>query len=221
MNPPMQKQNPYPSLDGLYAAVVADVLDSLGYRGQTFAPDIRALTPVHRVAGRVFTARAETVPGVPDEPYKLEMAAVDGLTAGDVLVCDAGNDTSCGFWGELLSTACLYKDVKGVVMSACTRDMWKIKSLDFAVFGIGYQPADSKGRVDIVEIGKPITISGVKAKTGDLILGDEDGVVVIPSEVAEDTIRQAKEKIAGENTVRDELANGMPITEAFAKYGIL
>lgn len=209
------------AFDGLYAAVVADVLDSLGYRNQTLSPEIRPLTPCHRVAGRVFSARAETVSGIPDEPYKLEMAAVDAMVAGDVLVCDVGDDHSCGFWGELLTTACLYKGVQGVVMSACTRDMWKIKELDFGVFGIGYQPADSKGRTDIVEIGQPITIAGVQTRTNDWILGDEDGVVIIPSEVKEETLRLAHEKVSGENIVRDELARGMPITEAFAKYGIL
>lgn len=216
----MQNQN-NTSLDGLYAAVVADVLDSLGYRHQSLAASIRPLTSRPRVAGRVFSARAETVDAIPEEPYKLEMAAVDALQGGDVLVCDVGDDRSCGFWGELLTTACMYKNVGGVVMSACTRDMWKIKDLDFPVFGIGYHPADSKGRTDIVAIDCPIMIGGVKTKSGDLILGDEDGVVIIPSEVEAETIRLSREKISGENTVRDELANGMPITEAFAKYGIL
>lgn len=214
-------KNKNTSLDGLYAAVVVDVLDSLGYRHQSLAASIRPLTSRQRVAGRVFSARAETVDAIPEEPYKLEMAAVDALQGGDVLVCDVGDDRSCGFWGELLTTACMYKNVAGVVMSACTRDMWKIKDLDFPVFGIGYHPADSKGRTDIVAIDCPIMIGGVKTKSGDLILGDEDGVVIIPSEVEAETIRLSREKISGENTVRDELANGMPITEAFAKYGIL
>lgn len=214
-------KNKNTSLDGLYAAVVVDVLDSLGYRHQSLAASIRPLTSRQRVAGRVFSARAETVDAIPEEPYKLEMAAVDALQGGDVLVCDVGDDRSCGFWGELLTTACMYKNVAGVVMSACTRDMWKIKDLDFPVFGIGYHPADSRGRTDIVAIDCPIMIGGVKTKSGDLILGDEDGVVIIPSEVEAETIRLSREKISGENTVRDELANGMPITEAFAKYGIL
>lgn len=214
-------QNPEALLEGLYAAVVADVLDGLGYRNQTLDPSIRPLTPTQRVAGRVFSARAVAVEAEPEKPYELEMAAIEAMSAGDVLVCDAGNDRSCGFWGELLTTACLYKGIRGVVMSACTRDMWKIKHLDFAVFGIGYQPADSKGRTDIVAIDEPVTISGVTAKTGDLVLGDEDGVVVIPSEAVDEALRLAREKVSGENVVRDELARGMPITEAFAKYGIL
>jgi len=209
------------TLGGLYAAVVADVLDTLGYRNQALDTSIRPLTPALSIAGRVFSAQASTVQEVPVEPYKLEMAAIDSMKAGDVLVCDVGNDRSCGFWGELLTTACQYKNVQGVVMSACTRDMWKIRDLNFPVFGIGYHPADSKGRTDIVAIDVPIVIGGVQTKSGDLIIGDEDGVVIIPREVESEVLRLSHEKVSGENVVRDELANGMPITEAFAKYGIL
>jgi regulator of RNase E activity RraA len=205
----------------LYAAVVADVLDGLGFRQQSLAAHIRPLTPVKKIYGRVFPAKAEVVHEIPAEPYKLEIAAVDNMTRGDVLVVDVGDDETCGFWGELLTTACLYKGIRGVVMTACTRDMWKIKDLGFPVFGIGYHPADSKGRADIVEIGKPITIGGVAAKVGDYILGDDDGTVIIPGEVAEDAIRLANEKVAGENIARADLARGVPMGEVFRKYGIL
>lgn len=205
----------------LYAAVVADVLDGLGFRNQTLPAHIRPLTPTKKVYGRVFPAQATTVTEIPAEPYKLEIAAVESMTRGDVLVVDVGDDVTCGFWGELLTTACLFKGVRGVVMTACTRDMWKIKDLGFPVFGIGYHPADSKGRADIIEIGKPIALGGVNTKQGDYILGDEDGTVIIPSEVAEETIRLANEKISGENIARADLARGVPMGEVFRKYGIL
>ena len=58
-------------------------------------------------------------------------------------------------------------------------------------------------------------------KNGDYILGDADGVVIIPAEMLDETLRLAQEKVAGEYSVRDDLANGMPLTEAFAKHGIL
>jgi regulator of RNase E activity RraA len=61
----------------------------------------------------------------------------------------------------------------------------------------------------------------VKIKNGDYLLGDADGVVIIPAEALDETLRLAQEKVAGENTVRDDLAKGMPVTEAFAKHGIL
>ncbi len=208
-------------LTPLYAAVVADVLDGLGFRHQTLSAYIRPLTPARKLCGRVFPAKATTVDEIPAEPYKLEIAAVDAMQRGDVLVVDVGHDQSCGFWGELLTTACVYKGIRGVVMTACTRDMWKIKDLDFPVFGIGYHPADSKGRADIVEIGQPITIGGVATKQGDYILGDEDGTVIIPAEVAEETIRLANEKVSGENIARADLARGVPMGEVFQKYGIL
>jgi 4-hydroxy-4-methyl-2-oxoglutarate aldolase len=208
-------------LELLYSAVVADVLDSLGHRNQTLDSRVRALTPLRHVSGRVFTAKALRVTEIPAEPYKLEIGAVEAMTSGDVLVVDAEYTDDCGFWGELLTTACMYKGVRGVVMTACTRDMWKIKDIAFPIFGIGYHPADSKGRADIIKIGQPITISGVSIFTGDLILGDEDGVVVIPQAVAPETIRLAQEKVSGENIVRTELAKGMPMGEAFRKYGIL
>jgi 4-hydroxy-4-methyl-2-oxoglutarate aldolase len=210
-----------PELAPLYAAVVADVLDGLGFRNQTLPAHIRPLTPAKKVYGRVFPAKAGTVHEIPAEPYKLEIAAVDNMVRGDVLVVDVGDDETCGFWGELLTTACLYKGIRGVVMTACTRDMWKIKDLGFPVFGIGYHPADSKGRADIIEIGKPITLGGVSTKHGDYILGDDDGTVIIPSEIAVETIKLANEKISGENIARTDLARGVPMGEVFLKYGIL
>lgn len=208
-------------LEGLYSAVIADVLDGLGRRQQCLGSRIRALTPQHKVFGRVFTARAETVSHIPAEPYKLELAAIDQMTRGDVLVVDGAHDESCAFWGELLSTACQAKGVRGTVMSACTRDLWALERMDYPVFGIGVHPADSKGRLDVVSIGEPVVIDGVEIRTGDLILGDLDGVVVIPAAWAEQTITLAWQKVSGENTVREELAAGVPASEVFARHGIL
>lgn len=208
-------------LEDLYSAVVADVLDKLGYRNQILSARVRALTPTQRVCGRVFTGRAVAVDEVPSHPYKLEMQAIDVMQSDDVFVVDGGHNQESAFWGELLSTACLAKGVRGIVMTTCTRDLWALNQMDFPVFGTGVTPADSLGRIDVVEIGEPITIDRVATKNGDLILGDLDGVVIIPSEVADDAIRLANEKISGENTVRDELAQGIPVAEVFRRHGVL
>ncbi|MBI2948805.1 MAG: RraA family protein [Verrucomicrobia bacterium] len=209
------------ALSSLYSAVVCDVLDGLGFRQQALSSRVRPLTRARRVYGRVFTARAVAVTETPREPYKLQLAAVDALTRGDVLVVDGQETQTCAFWGELLTTACAHKGVHGVVMTACTRDMWRIDELDFPIFGIGCHPADDKGRLEVVEMGGPITLAGVRTNPGDLIIGDVDGVVIIPGEVAPEAIRRAREKVTGENQVRNALASGMPIGEAFRKFGIL
>ena len=208
-------------LSSMYSAVVCDVLDGMGFREQSLDTQIRPLTQARRICGRVATARATPVNAIPAEPYKLQLAAVDALGRGDVLVVDGEGTRTCALWGELLTTACLHKRVHGVVMSACTRDMWRIDDLNFPIFGIGYHPADDKGRLDVVEIGQPILVTGVKTKPGDYLIGDEDGVVIIPSEIAVEAIRRAREKASGENSVRAALAAGMPVGEAFKKFGIL
>jgi len=205
----------------LYSAVVADILDGMGHTRQTLSPRIAALTPANRVAGRAFTVRAAAVDEIPDRPYELEMAAIDEARPGDVLVVDAGFLDTCAFWGELLSTACLAQGIGGIVMSACTRDMWALRKLDFPVFGTGRSPADSKGRLDVVALRETITIGGVEIRPGDGVLGDEDGVVIIPGAILDETVATAREKIAGENTVREELAAGIPVAEVFRRHGIL
>lgn len=208
-------------LESLYSAVVCDVLDALGYPSQSLSTEFRPLTPAKRIAGRIFTARAHTVSEVPAEPYKLEIEAVDRLEAGDVFVVSADADRTCGFWGELLTTACQYKNVNGVLMDACTRDLWKINEMNFPIFGIGYHPADSKGRVDIFELQIPIQLGGVSIAPGDYVIGDEDGVVIIPQKVAGEAVKLALEKVSGENIARADLAAGVPMGEVFRKYGIL
>lgn len=218
----MQTNDPIlPLLENLYAAVVADVLDALGHRHQTLDSSLRPLTPRRKLVGRAFTVNAHVVETVPAEPYKLEIEAVDSMVSGDVLVAECGQDRSCGFWGELLTTACLYKGVRGVVMDACTRDVWSIKDLDFPVFGIGYHPADSKGRMDIYDIGKPAKLGNVVVCRGDYMIGDEDGIVCIPGKIAGEVVRLATEKVSGENIARSDLAKGVPMGEVFRRYGIL
>jgi len=211
----------YAQLDTLYSAVVCDILDSLGYRNQSLTPDIRPLTPCKKIIGKIFTGHARAVDSAPEKPYKLEIEAVESMQRGDIFVISTGKDRTCGFWGELLTTACLYKGIGGVVMDGCTRDLWKIKDLNFPVFGTGYHPADSKGRVDIFELQTDIELGGVSIRPGDLLIGDEDGCVVVPQIVMEETLRLAFEKVSGENIVRADLAAGVPMGEVFRRYGIL
>ena len=106
-------------------------------------------------------------------------------------------------------------------MSACTRDLWALSKFEFPVFGIGHTPTDSKGRIDVTQFGKPIHIDGVKTNNGDYILGDIDGVIIIPEKILDKTVQLAQDKVNGENTLRSDLSDGMPVTEAFQKHGIL
>ena len=131
--------------------------------------------------------------------------------------CDAPR---VGVLGRLLSNA-RGRGGAGVVTDGGARDYAEIVSLGFPVFCRGLTPYDSQGRMDGTARDVSITCGGVAVAPGDLIYGDADGVVVVPSAMAEEVIRRAGEKVRGEDTVRDELRRGAGVVETFHKYGIL
>jgi 4-hydroxy-4-methyl-2-oxoglutarate aldolase len=205
-------------LHALYPAVVSDELDKLGYRNQVLRPNIRPLYPAAKISGYAFPVHAVPAYSIPPEPYKMEFEAVDHLAPGDVL-CVSTIDGS--FWGELLSTAAKYRGCRGVVVDGYTRDTQPIIEMGFPTFVRGISMADSMGRLDVVAYNVPVECGGVAVRPGDLILGDYDGVVVIPAEVAAEAIEKAEEKMRGENLVREQLAQGMSVTEAYHRFGIM
>jgi len=204
----------------LYSAVISDVLDDLGYRNQTLDKDFFSLDEELILLGRAFTVVARKVFDIPEQPYKLQMEAVDSMKPGEVFVVTTPDDSSA-FWGELLSTACRARGGQGALVNGLCRDVKKIKEMKFPVFTKGKKAADSKGRIDVVDYQTPIVISGVRIHPGDIIFGDIDGVVVIPQAVEKEAIEKALEKASGENTVRRALQEGMTCTEAFKTFGIL
>ena len=93
--------------------------------------------------------------------------------------------------------------------------------MDFPVFAAGFSPLDSKGRLDGISHGEPIQLGECVVRPGDIIFGDIDGIVCVPVELAEETLKRALDKVSGENHVREELAKGRSVREVFAEYGIL
>jgi regulator of RNase E activity RraA len=107
------------------------------------------------------------------------------------------------------------------VIDGLTRDVWGIAEMKFPVFAAGASPADSKGRLEVISVRQPMPVGGVAVSPGDLVLGDEDGVVVVPAAVEEEVVGRAFEKVAGENTIREVLARGASIKKVFEEHGIL
>lgn len=206
----------------LYSAVIADILDAMGVKHPTcMRGDIRPADPDAVIFGRAFTVLATDVYEVQPEPYKLELEAVDGVRAGEVLVATTNGSTASGFWGELLSTCAKRNGCVGAIIDGCARDAKKIMEIGFPLFVRGYSPYDSNGRTDVIAIRVPIMCGDVPVNQGDLIFADFDGVVVIPSEIADEVVEKALAKVQAEDTVRDELGEGVTATEVFGKYGVL
>lgn len=204
----------------LYTAVLADIMDRLGYWNQVLPPRIRPLYAEAKVAGRAATMLTEIVTEVPKEPYKQEMALLDDLKPNEVILCAADGQVGA-IWGELLSTSAKARGARGAVIDGLVRDSQAIMAMQFPTFVSGFTPADSKGRLDVSATRIVIEIGSVVVHDGDLIVADHDGCLAVPQEIEEEVIAKAMEKVSGENVVRELLGQGAKVTDVFRQYGIL
>lgn len=124
-------------------------------------------------------------------------------------------------WGELLSTAARARGATGCLTDGLVRDTKAIRKMGFPVFNGGIAPLDSKGRGKVADIDVPIECAGVRVESGDLVVGDADGVVVVPQAVEREALSRALTKVEGENATRSELERGEKLCDVFARHGIL
>lgn len=207
----------------LYSGVLSDVLDSLGNMHHALAPKIRPLDDSLILFGRARTALYMPVyhvePG--SNPYELEIALVDSLMRDDVAVLACPREERIGPWGELLTTAARARGAAGCVTDGLVRDVRLIRDMRFPVFSGGIGPLDSKGRGMVMAVDVPVECGGVPIRPGDWVFGDVDGVVILPSGLAEQAIELALTKSLAEDTVRKELESGEKLAVVFARHGIL
>ncbi len=220
--------NPLPLIEELrrllYTAVLSDVLDSFGLMHQAMRPFIRPLDDSLPLFGRARTGRytlaATPTPG--RNPYQLEMELIDDLKPGEIPVLACNGPTHIiAPWGELLSTAARARGAAGCVTDGLVRDVTRIRAMSFPVFHGGIGPLDTKGRAEMIEKDTTVAIAGVQVAPGDWIMGDVDGVVIIPAGRAEAVFRAALDKIAAEDTTRTELEAGDSLQTVFARHGVL
>jgi len=205
----------------LYVSVVSDILDSLGYREQALDTTLRPIYPGAVVVGRAHTVLSHDVYEAPANPYDAEIAAIDSLQPGDVLVASTGRSTRTCFWGDLLSTASRARGARGAIIDGHVRDVRRIEQMGFPVFATGFRPVDSYGRGTVVGHGMPVSCGGVIVNPGDIIFGDVDGSVAIPRQIADEVVAHAREKVSGENNTRADLERGDYLRDVFARYGVL
>jgi regulator of RNase E activity RraA len=205
----------------LYTAAISDVLDSLGYRQQVMEAAVRPLDEKFVIAGSVRTALSVDVYNLRDDCYDNEIAFVDSLMPDDVVVAATNHSLRTGFWGELLSTAASARGATGAVTDGCVRDVRRIRAMGFPVFAGGIRAVDSRGRSMVLEYDTAIECGAVTARSGDVVFGDIDGVVIIPRAVASEAIALALEKVRLENVSRNELEGGQLLADVYQRHGVL
>jgi 4-hydroxy-4-methyl-2-oxoglutarate aldolase len=208
-------------LDRLTVALAADVLDRLGFRAQVLSYGIRPLAGPERLVGRAFPIGAEADDTILDDPYEHELAAVDAVPGGAIVVLGTEGCLEAAVWGELLATRALSRGAAGAITDGAVRDLAALRRLGLPTYAAAVSANDSRGRVAVRAWGEPVVCGGVTVSSGDLVLGDADGVVVVPQDVAEEAVGAAEEKRGKEELVRGLLADGVSAAEVWERHRVL
>ncbi|MEM1547119.1 MAG: RraA family protein [Candidatus Methanomethylicia archaeon] len=203
-------------LYGIPTATLSDVLDTMGFQG-CMSYDIRPIVE-GKIVGPALTVsiKKSTIRETPLKTLQL----IDEATPGSIIVIGAnGYDArDASLLGGLMATAAKTRGVEGFVLDGGVRDVDEIKSLKLPVYARSIIPATIIGRFIVEDVNKPIVCSGVQVKPGDIVVGDYDGVVVIPIEILSKVIEKAIEIDRIEKLEAEELKQGKSIIETIKKY---
>jgi 4-hydroxy-4-methyl-2-oxoglutarate aldolase len=197
----------------LSSSVVYDILDKMGYPHQVLSNEIHPLSHDMVVAGPAFTVKGnDTAPGAPKAAITTYQMFRE-LYAGCVIVYDMGHHRLSGPWGENTSVTAKMKGAAGIIMDGYTRDANAVAALGFPCFVRGLTPVFGEGRFRIETMQTPVTMSGHLTKTvlvrpGDFIVGDRDGVIVVPQELAEEVLLAGEKLEEIEKKIRADLEKG-------------
>jgi 4-hydroxy-4-methyl-2-oxoglutarate aldolase len=205
----------------LYTAVVSDILDGLGHRDHALDRAIRPLGRGEVIAGFANPFLVTEVDRIPDEPYTGEIGALDDIRPGEVILVAAGGSARAACWGELFSVAARARGARGTLIDGYCRDAHRIAGLGYPVWCRGTLPLDCKGRTAVTGWRQPAVVGGLPVRPGDLVVADDDGAVVVPAELTEETISRALAKASKENGLRDALEAGSTLRAAYDRFGVL
>lgn len=204
----------------LYTPVLGDVLDALGRVNQFLPPELAPLAENMTVVGRCMPVLVSDVVGPQHKPFGRLTEALDQLQPGEVYLARTGR-TPCAAWGEILTATAISRGATGAVIDGYHRDTPQVLAQQWPVFSRGAYAQDGAVRAAVVDYRVAIQIGQVNVAPGDLIVGDRDGVVVVPSDVEREAVEMALEKASAENVVKKAIENGMSSTVAFETYGVL
>lgn len=194
-------------------ASVSDAMDKLGIPCGLLG--IQAIIPGHKICGEAFTVHY-----VPCGMNKGTVGDfLDDVQPGQVVVIDNAGRNYCTVWGDIMTYTSKSKGVEGTVIDGVCRDVNGIKEVDYSIFTKGRYMVTGKERVQVDAVNVPVAVSGVQVRPGDIILGDDSGVLCIPKEVAEKVLEIAKHIEEVEQKIIAEVTKGSTLKAARENLG--
>lgn len=192
---------------------ISDALDRLGIAGQAF--DVFPVYPAARTAGRAFTGLYQPV----DVDGGTVGDYIDDVPPGSVIVLDNGGRTDATVWGDILTLVASRRGIAGTVIDGVCRDTSRSVELDYPVFARGRWMRTGKDRVQMVAKQVPVTIGRVRVRPGDIVIGDGDGVVVVPRDREREVLAAVLAIEETEAHIRARLDDGVSLREARSQLG--
>jgi 4-hydroxy-4-methyl-2-oxoglutarate aldolase len=204
----------------LYTGALTDVLDRHGYLQQTLPAELAPLQPGTRIAGPVYPVLGRPHPNRDYDASIRKILEMLGSVPPEHVAVYETNDRASAHFGELSATSLASRGCAGAVIDGGARDAEYTVREGFPVFARYVTPQDCVPRWDVVAHGEvTIVVGGVRIAPGDWIVGDRDGLVIVPGERVDEILGEAEEKVATENEIRDAVRRGTLPLEAYERFG--
>lgn len=198
-------------LGALSSTEISDALDACRIEGALLA--IKPLSSGMKLIGPAYT--------IAYKPYEKPPATFQGaanyieaVPTGSVIVIDNQGHVDCTVWGHILTYAAYKKGIAGTVVHGAVRDVAAIHSLPYPLYASGYCMRSGKNRVQKIAEKCPLTINGIVVCQGDMMFGDDNGVLVIPAHLVDDIIIKAENIRRTEENILLAIKNGVSLEQA-------
>lgn len=196
----------------LDTASVSDAMDKIGIPAGCHG--IKPVVNGLKFAGRAFTVKYRAC-GVVERGTVGDF--LDDVPEGYVVVIDNAGRTDCTVWGDIMTTLAHHKGVAGTVIDGVCRDVPKIRELRYPIYVRDYFMMTGKDRVELEALNVPVNVSQRQVRPGDIVLGDDSGVVIIPASRAKEILQIALEIEETEQKILQSIARGQSLREARAE----
>lgn len=212
-NEPEQTLSTLEAYRSLPTAAISDALDHLAIGGQ--CEGIGPLDPGFRLVGRAYTVRYRPI-------GQVERGTVgdyiDDAEPGSIIVLDNAGRFDCTVWGDILTAVACRRGICGTVIHGVCRDVARALELGYPVFSRGRFMRTGKDRVEVDRMQVPVSLGRVQVRPGDLLVGDADGVVVVPRIREEEVLAVTQQIERAEAAIEAETAKGMRLDNARRRF---
>ncbi|HEU0168458.1 MAG TPA: RraA family protein [Chloroflexota bacterium] len=196
----------------LPTAAISDALDSLGIATQPIG--IKPLTHTFRLAGRAWTLKYRAI-------GEVERGTVgdyiDDIEPGQVIVLDNAGRLDRTVWGDILTLVAKHRGVAGTVINGICRDVARAIEVNYPIYSLDHWMRTGKDRVEVDATQVPVSLGDVQVRPGDILIGDADGIVVIPQSREQEVLKRAQEIEVAEKAIEEAVVSGVSLREARAK----